>query len=80
METKIQKWGNSLAFRIPKKLAEDSNLEEGAVVELRLEKKKLVIKRKFNKKPTLKKLLSGVTEKNIHKEQDFGKPAGRELL
>lgn len=80
METKIQKWGNSLAFRIPKKLAEDSNLEEGAVVELRLEKKKLVIERKFNKKPTLKKLLSGITEKNIHKEQDFGKPAGRELL
>ena len=29
MHTKIQKWGNSLAVRIPKKLTRELSLEEG---------------------------------------------------
>jgi len=35
MVTKIQKWGNSLALRIPKALAEEAGLEQGKPVDVR---------------------------------------------
>src|SRR5688572_22608353 len=34
MKTKIAKWGNSLALRVPQPLAEEVGLKEGAEVEL----------------------------------------------
>ena len=36
MLTKVQKWGNSLALRIPNALAEEAGLEAGSEVELRM--------------------------------------------
>ena len=32
------------------------------------------------KPPSLRELLKGITEKNIHAEVDFGPPVGKELL
>ena len=43
MTTKIQKWGNSLALRIPKSFAEEVNLEEGASVDIKVEENKIII-------------------------------------
>ncbi len=40
---KIQKWGNSLALRIPQVLAEQAGLSEGTSVFVRLDAGKLVI-------------------------------------
>lgn len=37
MKTKIAKWGNSIAFRVPKGLAEDLGLVPGKVVDLKRE-------------------------------------------
>lgn len=43
MKTKIARWGNSLAIRLPKQVAEDSGLAEGSDVELRAQRGKITI-------------------------------------
>ena len=37
MKTRIQKWGNSLALRIPKSFAQEIHLEQGTMVEVSLQ-------------------------------------------
>ena len=43
MKVKVAKWGNSLAVRLPKKLADDLALAPGKTVELEKEGRKLTI-------------------------------------
>ena len=43
--SKIIKWGNSLAIRIPYKLAEELNLIEGGEVVLEIKDNQLIIKK-----------------------------------
>ncbi len=43
MKVKIAKWGNSLAVRLPRRLAEDLELAPGKTVELEKEGRKLTI-------------------------------------
>ena len=42
MKTKVKKWGNSLAIRIPKKLADTYDLKENKVVELLTDEKGVI--------------------------------------
>jgi virulence-associated protein VagC len=42
MQVRVQKWGNSLAVRIPKPLAEDAEVEEGTVLNLAVSEGKVV--------------------------------------
>ena len=78
METRVQKWGNSLALRIPKALADQVGLEEGSAVDLLLEDQRLVIARKTPRRYSLKSLLAKVTDRNRHGEVDTGGPVGAE--
>lgn len=78
MKTKISKWGNSVALRIPKSFAQQVNLQEGTPVDLKIEKDQLVISPQ-KQKPDLKSLLSEVNEDNLHEEIDFGEPEGKEV-
>jgi antitoxin MazE len=73
MITKIQKWGNSLALRIPKSIAKTIKIEEGSDVKIKVEKNKIVISRKKNQTYKLKELLSLVTNENLHNENGFSK-------
>lgn len=77
MLTKVQKWGNSLAVRIPKAFADELGLENNAVVEMTLNEGKLVVKI-VPRQPTLEELLAKVTSENIHEEIDDGGSVGRE--
>jgi antitoxin component of MazEF toxin-antitoxin module len=43
MESRVQRWGNSLAVRIPKPLAAEIGLEDSSPVELSLQDGKLVV-------------------------------------
>ena len=61
MTTKVQKWGNSYAVRIPKNFIEDLKLRDGFEVELTIHNKSLVIKEKNQKTYSLKELLKGIT-------------------
>ncbi|MEO8664432.1 MAG: AbrB/MazE/SpoVT family DNA-binding domain-containing protein [Ignavibacteria bacterium] len=80
MTTKIQKWGNSLAIRIPKSFAETTQIKEGSEIKLSLEHDKIIVTKKEKPKFTLKDLVSKITKNNTHQEINFGSPVGKELL
>ncbi|MBU4602989.1 AbrB/MazE/SpoVT family DNA-binding domain-containing protein [bacterium] len=79
MQTKIKKWGNSLALRIPKLLALDANLKLNKMVDLSIEKNSIIITPIGEKEYSLGKLLKGVTKNNLHGEFDTGAPIGKEI-
>jgi antitoxin MazE len=65
MKTKITKWGNSLALRIPARVAEELKLENGCDVELKVDENKFIVK-KITKRYTLEELIEGITPENVH--------------
>ena len=79
MQTKITKWGNSLALRIPKSFALHANLKQNELVDLSIEKEKIIITPIHEKEYSLKELLDMVTESNLHGEFDTGEPVGKEI-
>lgn len=78
MKTRVQKWGNSLALRIPKSFATEAGLGKDTPVELSFTKGKLVIQPLAEKPLTLDELLRGVTDENLHGEWDTGPAVGKE--
>lgn len=78
MKTVVQKWGHSLALRIPKTMAEHIKVREGAPVEILENDGGLFIK-PTGAKATLKDLLSKVTAENLHGEIKTGKAVGKEV-
>ena len=78
MHVRVQKWGNSLAVRIPKPLAEDAEVKEGTVLNLAVSEGRVVATPVQKKKLSLKQLLMKVNKRNLHAEVDFGAPVGRE--
>jgi antitoxin MazE len=78
METCVKRWGNSLALRIPKPLAEEVGLTEDSPVKLSLEEGRLVIVPIMEPRYALEILLAQVTPENLHNEVDAGKAIGGE--
>ena len=78
MRTRIQKWGNSLALRIPKSFATEIKVKQGSEAEVSLVEGKLVVSPVAEVEFNLKDLLSGITEENCHHEVDTGQPTGKE--
>lgn len=68
METRVQKWGNSLALRIPKPLASEVGLEQDSLVDLSLVDGQLIITPVVEPELSLEHLLAQVTEDNLHRE------------
>ena len=63
MLTKVQKWGNSRAVRIPKAIAEEAGLDFGHAVEMRLVDGEIRIKRsRKRKRYDLDELLASVPD------------------
>jgi len=79
METRVQKWGNSLALRIPKHLADEAGLKDNSPVELLLRDKKVVIVPVVKPALSLEVLLTQVTDENHHREVDTGPVVGGEV-
>ena len=79
MRTKVQRWGNSLAVRIPKAFAEDMGLEEDTPVEIGVVEGDLVVSPPPARAFTLARLLAGVTEDNRHHEVETGPAVGGEV-
>ena len=78
MKTRIQKWGNSLAVRIPKSFAAETQIEQGTLVEVSLQDGKLVVTPLRQPAVTLEALLEGVTPEYLHHEVDTGPAVGVE--
>jgi antitoxin MazE len=79
MRTRIQKWGNSLALRIPKSFALETGLDQDAVVDMALVDGKLIVTPLLAPPITLEALLAGVTDDNLHTEHDTGAAVGNEV-
>jgi antitoxin MazE len=79
MKTRVQKWGNSLALRIPKTFATQAGLHANAAVELSVVKGRLVVEPIVPEPLTLEELLRGVTDGNIPCAWNTGAAAGNEL-
>jgi len=79
MHAKVQKWGNSLALRIPKAFAVDTQLENDSMVEISVVGGQIIIKPVVKPDWTLEELLAGISKENIHNEVDTGLPTGNEI-
>ena len=77
MRTKVQKWGNSLALRIPKPFADEVGLRPDTAVDVSLEEGKLVVSRSQSS-ISLDELLEGITPANLHQEVNSGPAVGNE--
>lgn len=78
MQTKIQKWGNSLALRIPRSFAAEAQVEEGATVDLSVENGRLLVRPLRVRKYSLNMLLRKVSRRNLYEEVSTGRAIGRE--
>jgi antitoxin MazE len=78
MQLNIAKWGNSLALRLPSHIARESRLEEGAAVNVEVQKDGALIVTPVRKKFKLAELLSKMPERSASGEVDWGKPEGDE--
>ncbi len=79
METKIQKWGNSLGIRLPKSVTESQLLSAGSSVKISSVDNKIIIEKQVKRKMTLKERVDLITSENRHDEIDWGKPRGNEI-
>lgn len=76
----MQKWGNSLAVRIPKSFADEIGIKDKTSVDVSLAKGKVVVASvDTERRYSLRKLLAKVTEENAHAEFDTGASVGREV-
>ncbi|MGH2544440.1 MAG: AbrB/MazE/SpoVT family DNA-binding domain-containing protein [Ardenticatenaceae bacterium] len=79
MQTRVRKWGNSLAVRIPKVFALEVDLAQDMLVELSLEEGKLTIVPVSPTAPSLDDLLRQITPENVHDEVNTGPVVGNEV-
>ncbi|RPI68342.1 MAG: AbrB/MazE/SpoVT family DNA-binding domain-containing protein [Ignavibacteriae bacterium] len=80
MKTRIQKWGNSLAIRIPKAFAQELSFQDETMVELTIDAEQLVIAPVDEKTLRLQDLIAMITPENRHEEIITDLPRGREVI
>ncbi len=80
MQTTAQKWGNSLAIRIPKRMAEEAGIREKDCVEIEVQEGALVVRPQPHRVYKLANLVKRITPRNVHDAVDFGGAVGREAL
>lgn len=78
MTTDVSRWGNSLAVRIPKALADELRLAEGDAVTVEAGEGGSVVIRPARPKYRLEDLVARITPKNRHAESAWGAPVGNE--
>lgn len=77
MTVRVQKWGNSLGVRIPKAIAQQIEIREGAELEVSCSEDRVILRRP--KTPSLRQLLARLKPENRPPLVDWGKPVGREV-
>jgi antitoxin MazE len=79
MKTRVQKWGNSLALRIPKAFAAEAGLRADTTVNLSLVGGALVVQPITPPPFTLEQLLCAITDESLPGEWDTGPAVGKEV-
>lgn len=78
MVTRVQRWGNSLALRIPHSFAVQAKVVEGTAVDIAVERDRLVVK-PVQHRYRLRDLLKAIDSRNRHGEIITGPAVGREI-
>jgi antitoxin MazE len=77
MQVQLSKWGNSLGLRIPKSLARELGLTEGAHLDIKAEDGRIVVSR-----PTpryrIEDLVADLNHEAVSEAFDWGPDEGRE--
>jgi len=76
MTVAIKKWGNSLALRIPKDIAQTLHIKNNSTLELSIKDGALVMEPQ--NETLLESLVSRIHVDNLHEEVDTGKVVGNE--
>jgi antitoxin MazE len=75
---RVAKWGNNLAVRIPKAVAEQARLQEGDAVSIEVVDGHIEL-RSAERIPTLEELVAQITPENRHGKIDWGPAVGKEI-
>jgi antitoxin MazE len=78
MRARVQKWGNSLALRIPRSFAEEAGISEGCTIDMSLEDGVILVRAVREGPWKLDELVAEITDENLHDEWDSGSGAGGE--
>jgi antitoxin MazE len=78
-DAQIVKWGNSLAVRIPKPVAEAAGVREGDAIVIEADEGHIRVRRK-QRVPSLKELVAQITPENRYEEIPSGPPRGKESV
>ena len=79
MRTKAQKWGNSLAVRLPRAIAAKIGLRAGDELEIEVAGDRVVLRRPRGKpRYLLDELVRAIRSRERYREEDFGERRGRE--
>ena len=76
MQVALKKWGNSLAFRVPKDILKSLNIDENSTFELSIHNGKLIAEP--TNKLKLEDLVSQINDTNLHTEIYSGEAIGNE--
>ncbi len=80
MRARMLKWGNSLAVRIPKPIAEEAKLKAGDSLEIEVAAEGAVQLHRVGKVPSLAKLVSQIIPENRYGEIATGSEVGKESV
>lgn len=78
LRTRVKKWGDSLAVRIPRAFAAEAGLKPDADVEMTLVDGSLVVTSVARGDARLANLLARMTDESLHEEIDSGVAVGGE--
>jgi antitoxin MazE len=78
-KAQLAKWGNSLAVRIPKAVAEEAHLQEGDAILLEVSGGHIEL-RPTERIPTLEELVAQITAESRYEETDWGPDVGKEIV
>ena len=80
MQTQVQKWGNSLGLRIPRRLGEQIGLDAGNAVSLSAKNGELVVMPAVPTCLSLDELLAAVSDSNLHSSVETRSGVGAEIF
>jgi antitoxin MazE len=78
-KAQVAKWGNSLAVRIPKTVAEEARLREGDSIVIEALEGRVEL-RPAEPIPSLEELVAQITTENRYKETSSGRERGKEVV
>ncbi|MBI3633861.1 MAG: AbrB/MazE/SpoVT family DNA-binding domain-containing protein [Candidatus Vogelbacteria bacterium] len=79
MTTKVKKWGNSLAFRLPREIVDKFGLFDGSTIDIFARDKNIIVKPVVSVKRSLGDLVDQITVENKHDLVDWAGKKGAEV-